>query len=49
MSISLLRGWNVVRIANSGKLGNGMDGVEGVDRIDSESIDRKNDRNCGTR
>jgi len=43
-SISLWRGWKVVRIANSGKSGNGMDGVEGVDGIDSESIDRKNDR-----
>jgi hypothetical protein len=40
----LWRGWKINRVVNSGKSGNGMDGVEEVDGIYSELIDRKNDR-----
>jgi hypothetical protein len=39
-----LRGGKVDRIENSGKPGNGMEGVEGFDGVDSDLIDRKNDR-----
>jgi hypothetical protein len=40
----LWRGWKINRVVNSGKSGNGMDGVEEVDGIYREFIDRKNDR-----
>ena len=43
-SISLSRGWKVDRTANSGKRGNGIEWVEGVDAMDSDSTDRKTDR-----
>jgi len=36
-----VRGWKIDRVVNSGKFGNGMDGVEGVDGIGSDFIDRK--------
>ena len=39
-----VEGWKIDRAVNSGKFGNGMDSVEGVDGIVSDSIDRKNDR-----
>jgi hypothetical protein len=43
-SISLWREWTIDRIANSGKSGNGMEGVERVDGVGSDLIDRKADR-----
>jgi len=40
----LWRGWKINRVVNSGKSGSGMDRVEGIDGINREAIDRKNDR-----
>jgi hypothetical protein len=38
------REWKVDRIGSSIKFGNGRDRIEGVDEVDNDSIDRKNDR-----
>jgi hypothetical protein len=39
-------GWKVVRIANSGKRGNQIDGVKRVDGVGGDSTDSKDDRRC---